>query len=316
MALISKANTFSAATTISSTQMNTNFDDLYNVLAGTNTTTQLKLVSSDGSTPLTLNQTSANYSQEWQDVGTTKLRVLKSGVVESIVSTGTAPLIVASTTKVTNLNADLLDGLSSASYVQVASGVITVAGAIPKFALNSDVNNDWSLRANTNNDLIFTDDTGAADVLFLSPSGTLRATGQMRADAAAPLVDSDLTRKDYVDTRVVPIVIGGFFPGTASTSAPRPSFIVPDGVVDLKVTKMKITYQGGTNSGTTTVRWFRNAVLQNIQDITTEAIGDLISKDIIDITLVTGDIIHFDISAAGSHADITVQVIGNMKVSS
>lgn len=34
----------------------------------------------------------------------------------STVSTGTAPLVVSSTTKVTNLNADLLDGLSSADF--------------------------------------------------------------------------------------------------------------------------------------------------------------------------------------------------------
>jgi hypothetical protein len=38
-----------------------------------------------------------------------------SGVVTSTVSTGTAPFVVASTTKVTNLNADLLDGKSTAN---------------------------------------------------------------------------------------------------------------------------------------------------------------------------------------------------------
>ena len=37
--------------------------------------------------------------------------VLKASTFTSTVATGTAPLTVASTTKVTNLNADLLDGL-------------------------------------------------------------------------------------------------------------------------------------------------------------------------------------------------------------
>ena len=38
-----------------------------------------------------------------------------TGVINSTVSTGTAPFVVASTTKVTNLNADLLDGKSTAN---------------------------------------------------------------------------------------------------------------------------------------------------------------------------------------------------------
>ena len=38
-----------------------------------------------------------------------------TGVINSTVSTGTAPFTVASTTKVTNLNADLLDGKSTAN---------------------------------------------------------------------------------------------------------------------------------------------------------------------------------------------------------
>ncbi|HEY1064300.1 MAG TPA: FG-GAP-like repeat-containing protein [Candidatus Saccharimonadales bacterium] len=45
-----------------------------------------------------------------------------TGVLTSTVATGTAPLTVASTTKVTNLNADLLDGLDSSSFLQ---GTIT-----------------------------------------------------------------------------------------------------------------------------------------------------------------------------------------------
>gem|GEM_PF-4622449 len=38
-----------------------------------------------------------------------------TGQIISLVSTGTAPLVIGSTTKVTNLNADLLDGYSSSS---------------------------------------------------------------------------------------------------------------------------------------------------------------------------------------------------------
>lgn len=41
-----------------------------------------------------------------------------SGQISSTLATGTAPLVVASTTKVTNLNADLLDGNDSAWFQQ------------------------------------------------------------------------------------------------------------------------------------------------------------------------------------------------------
>jgi len=47
--------------------------------------------------------------------------VATSGQITSTLATGTAPLVVASTTLVSNLNADLLDGLSSAAFGLVAS---------------------------------------------------------------------------------------------------------------------------------------------------------------------------------------------------
>lgn len=56
--------------------------------------------------------------------GTVIAKIDAAGVVHgsqlvSTVSTGTAPLTVASTTKVTNLNADSLDGIDSASFAQL-----------------------------------------------------------------------------------------------------------------------------------------------------------------------------------------------------
>ena len=52
-----------------------------------------------------------------------------SGVINSTVSTGTAPFTVASTTKVTNLNADLLDGKSTANGAAGNTVVIRNAAA-------------------------------------------------------------------------------------------------------------------------------------------------------------------------------------------
>ncbi len=78
----------------------------------------------DGSTPLTAN---------W-DAGAFEIR---AQTFESDVTTGTAPLVVASTTLVTNLNADLLDSQSGAYYLAAANitGTIDltsqVTGALP-----------------------------------------------------------------------------------------------------------------------------------------------------------------------------------------
>jgi hypothetical protein len=51
-----------------------------------------------------------------------------SGQITSTVTTGTAPLVIASTTKVTNLNADLLDGADWAAPASIGSGT-PAAGA-------------------------------------------------------------------------------------------------------------------------------------------------------------------------------------------
>lgn len=60
---------------------------------------------------------------------------LRTGIFKSTVTTGTAPLIVASTTKVTNLNADLLDGYHAGN----ASGNVPISNGTLNTNLNSDL---------------------------------------------------------------------------------------------------------------------------------------------------------------------------------
>ena len=67
-----------------------------------------------------------------------------SSQLVSTIATGTAPFSVASTTKVTNLNADLLDGLSSAAFQTVLTNPITGTGTtnyLPKFTGASALGN-------------------------------------------------------------------------------------------------------------------------------------------------------------------------------
>jgi len=87
---------------------------------GTNTHAQIDtaigtIIKKDGSVALTA---------DW-DAGSFEIR---AQTFESDVATGTAPLTIASTTKITNLNADLLDGFHDTNFAKTtASGTIYVA---------------------------------------------------------------------------------------------------------------------------------------------------------------------------------------------
>ena len=83
---------------------------------------------------------------------------LKLGTLISTATTGTAPFTVASTTKVTNLNADLLDGISSGSFARTDSGT-------PRF--DTGVNTTVEIKC---------DNTGKA---VLNVSGDAAGTGQV-----------------------------------------------------------------------------------------------------------------------------------------
>ena len=91
--------TGTAPLVIASTTLVSNLNaDLLDGIHGT------ELAKLDGTTPLTAN---------W-DVGAFQLRAL---TLYADVATGTAPLVIASTTLVSNLNADLLDGLEASAFL-------------------------------------------------------------------------------------------------------------------------------------------------------------------------------------------------------
>ena len=66
----------------------------------------------------------------------------------SSVATGTAPFSVASTTKVTNLNADLLDGLSSADFQATLSGTGIVKSTAGTISYLTDNSANWNTAFN------------------------------------------------------------------------------------------------------------------------------------------------------------------------
>lgn len=90
------------------------------VLNGGTTAFKLLVKSSDATDPpVEIDQIGAGPLAEWKQNGTLKASIANSGQVVSAVATGTAPFSVASTTVVTNLNADTVDGIEGANIAKL-----------------------------------------------------------------------------------------------------------------------------------------------------------------------------------------------------
>ena len=104
----------------------------------------------------------------------------------STVATGTAPFSVASTTKVTNLNADLLDGLSSADFQAPLSGTGIVKSTAGTISYLTDNSTNWNTAYN--------DKINSAAVTG-SGTNTLTLTQQDAGTITATWVNGTLIRE-------------------------------------------------------------------------------------------------------------------------
>lgn len=122
MSTLARLNDFAPGALIISGDLDAEFNQLVNALNGTSTNKNLVVKVADSSNPpLALDQTSSGLIQEWRQNGTTKSKINNNGQFESLITTGTSPLVVASTTKVSNLNADLIDGIDGANLAQLST---------------------------------------------------------------------------------------------------------------------------------------------------------------------------------------------------
>ena len=150
-------------------------------------------VNADGTVALTANWDAGGYE-------------IRAQTFESDVVTGTAPLVVASTTKVANLNADLLDGQEGAYYASAASVTAITSGYSRRQSVIARVDNTAAPPTEVSGDRYLLDATGTSDHNwdFASVNQIVEFNGTTW-DASAPsegwIVYNDGTDTDwlYVD---------------------------------------------------------------------------------------------------------------------
>lgn len=167
----------------------------------------------DGTVPLTAN---------W-DVGAFTITAL---TFVSDQATGTAPLTVASTTIVTNLNADTVDGESASAFQDAHASLTSIAGLTETnggiLYGTADNTYAWLAAGATTTILV---GGGAAAPVWTTATGTgapVRAgdpafTGFPTTPAAAPDADYEVANKKYVDDNIGGVVEGDLVAGTGLT---------------------------------------------------------------------------------------------------
>lgn len=128
MSLLARLFNFQASTPAVADDVDAELNQILNAINGTSTDKNLVTRYSHASDPpYAFDQLGAGLIAVWRQGGADKAKVNNSGQIETVhqfkstLVTGTKPIEVVSTTKCDNLNADLLDGLDSAAFAQLAT---------------------------------------------------------------------------------------------------------------------------------------------------------------------------------------------------
>ena len=198
------------------------------------------------------------------DAGAVEIR---AETFESDVATGTAPMTIASTTKVTNLNADTVDGVSSAAIIQT-TGAQSIAGVktfttAPVFPVNTvktaDIQDDAIttakiLNVNVTAGKLATDAVETLKIKALNVTAAKLATDSVET---AKIKNSNVTTAKIADNNVTSAKLEddlafGTFP-TTPASAPdadyevaNKKYVDDNGLADASVSQAKLKTSTGT----------------------------------------------------------------------
>ncbi len=122
MSLLALLGNFDNGTSADGPEVAAEYTQILSALNSTSTDKHLSTRFSGAEAVHILNQLGAGPVAEWAMNGTVKARVNNTGQIQSTLATGTAPLVIASTTVNANLNADLLDGVEAAGFTRDPGG--------------------------------------------------------------------------------------------------------------------------------------------------------------------------------------------------
>ena len=271
--MLARLYTFTAGTTISSSQVNAELNQLVQLLSGQKLDTTLLKSTSTSDATLTVDNTGGGKVVEWKVGGAAKARVNAAGQIESVVSTGTAPLVVASTTKVANLNVDKLDDkdindilLSVDPSIKVNGGgtsqIDLEHGSTAKVRLTNGTT-DFSL-VNVGTGLTLASVNKSTRVWSFPAAVSFAA----EVSGITPTVSASLATKGYVDARKAVVCFTAYHgDGTDFASREVRSYVVPNGTTALVLRRLWGVSAGGsmgTNRPSCSVYWYRNGVFQGV----------------------------------------------------
>ena len=347
MSYLARLYDFAPNTLIESAKVDAEFNQLVNLVNGTTGTSGAKITYNASDVPtLLLDNTGGGKALAAAVAGVQKWFSNASGQIESVIATGTAPFVVASTTVVTNLNADKLDsydvsGLgrldkawrldagnptflslfrrSGGGPSATDEGVILEATSTSTFKLKwGQVTLTDPPTLSTVQDVATGTTTGASDGDF---TFTWKPTW-----AADPSNDNHLTRKSWVAARVVPWTWGVFYSGSPVVGVRQPGYTVPSTITELKLTEVVYTVQDSSGTGTTTLKLYRRdstgalyggggllatvTINTNLVEYARQTLD--VSPD---VSLVAGDTLEWVVDAASAdHKHISLWCHGTMKV--
>lgn len=121
MSLLARLFDFQPNTLIRSADLDSEFNQIVNMLSGVSQSKSLKVRNDDPAFAVArFDQLAANNITEYYASGVEKAKIEVTGKFKSLVPTGTAPIDVASTTVCPNLNADLIDGIEGADITRLS----------------------------------------------------------------------------------------------------------------------------------------------------------------------------------------------------
>ena len=286
------------------------------LLLGTGGTSRINLATGSLTPAVDDDIEHGNASFRWK-TGDYKGKVRTAGQFESTLVTGTAPLVVASTTSVANLNADLLDG----KHVGTSGDTIPVLGGANIWGANQRLSSSNEFQFGQSTQKIYSSenlrlDLDSASFIQLRISGTVKATlGATSLDVVDLLKATSL--ESTVATGTAPLavasttVVANLNVAKLNDKASTDLLLV-DGSqalsADWDVGAFEIraqTFQSDVATGTAPLVIASKTVVPNLN------VDQVDGKDSTDLLLVDGsqalsadwDVGSFDVRAAGIFCD-------------